>query len=943
VTDYDDEYDDEPDGSGFEEAKADVERLSAEIAEVVERQQPGNALMPVGGSALDATSMKQSLAETRALVMRKREELESATKRMRAELDAQMSAARAMLAPVEKFVARLTEAIETVNLYLGRDEEIVTLRDGEPAPEGTPIVCRSMVLAMDEETAIDPEGGGIDASRIEEFDEWLMDSEANLNQVLPEQRGVVVIVPSTRARDYGDPWVTRRMNEANRHSYWLIRNGERVFRMDTNFNVGYRLVPARDEFTGLFYRDEYEFGTGKRKRVPVEPGSYDWQRAEEAQGARERHYMKVALILQGLIDRTTVFHPLPSPTVSLLKQESYEAGHVRLVDEEEFALTTGRQPFEEWLREHNAELRPGMRVMGAFNTDGFRQYRYERSNGHERITPSGAAYPKSRRIYTIEERASDGGLVFRYKREGDVVYSDWRSAGHEPKRRATCVVYATDDFILPLDLVTEDEMLDYLQARTERKHYVAMFPLLKAAIAVKREEAEAEAPFRQMLAGRLMSAYDLDEAEALEAVDDLVRWWKFTNKHHRPLVGDGEHEAKAVRMIEDEFGSRRKAAATDDPEIVARLKALPGVMLVGRQRDGSYIALAPEHRLLDESEFARNVYAQEWVTRPRGKTTERRWVLVSGTRAARWRILFSDERWKRWNRVATAAEHLSDPEAYEAAQQAIERVEANMPAIPADGPRRGRKAKHGVITRVTYKQRSKVITVHVWPNDRLRYRDGWGDRSEVPSLVSYEATLTWRRGPGGSVVVEGEPYLSEHTWSTPWRGTDTWTSRWDNERSAIIYRDDSAEDAIAKAQQEWRAAHDAAEVKRQRRGELAGSVIQAWNDAERAEAYRRFVEDYADPELWEGHLKTLRLGMAHNMQQAISKFVDVLLDDGQEIVGRTVGDLLPTYIEISTRGLDDDRRLAAVVERKREHLDDDRLAACVFRDDTDEDEAPDED
>ena len=36
---------------------------------------------------------------------------------------------------------------------------------------------------------------GIDARSIEQFDEWLLADPAHLDQVLPEAKGVVVLVP----------------------------------------------------------------------------------------------------------------------------------------------------------------------------------------------------------------------------------------------------------------------------------------------------------------------------------------------------------------------------------------------------------------------------------------------------------------------------------------------------------------------------------------------------------------------------------------------------------------------------------------------------------------------------------------------------------------------------------------------------------------------------
>src|SRR5665648_239944 len=214
-----------------------------------------------------------------------------------------MRAMAKMLEPLMAQVQLLNEGIWTINLYLGRDEEIHTLTEGPPAPAGTPIHVRQQVLAMDEETAINAEDGGMDVRSIEQFDQWVTADPAHLHQVLPETRGVVAIMPRRKDRDYGDAWANVKLNEANKQTWWLIRNGANLYRMLTDFQVGARLVPGRNEFTSIF--------VDRWTKEPLQPGTDAWMKAEKAAGQRERHFMRIALILQGLVDRTAVFHPLP--------------------------------------------------------------------------------------------------------------------------------------------------------------------------------------------------------------------------------------------------------------------------------------------------------------------------------------------------------------------------------------------------------------------------------------------------------------------------------------------------------------------------------------------------------------------------------------------------------------------------------------------------------
>ncbi|MHB1599732.1 MAG: hypothetical protein ACYCXY_12800 [Acidimicrobiales bacterium] len=139
----------------------------------------------------------------------------------------------------------------------------------------------------------------------------------------------------------------------------------------------------------------------------------------------------------------------------------------------------------------------------------------------------------------------------------------WRYDDASAKVRASCVFAEDSELVLPFDLVEVEDMERYLRSRLERRGYLKMFPLLKAVIRAKRAEAEEEAPFRQMLAGVLARENGVSIAEAEEVVDELVSWWKVANRHHRPLVGTEEDNAKAVRMIVDEH--RRQLEDTHRP------------------------------------------------------------------------------------------------------------------------------------------------------------------------------------------------------------------------------------------------------------------------------------------------------------------------------------------------------------------------------------------
>ena len=138
------------------------------------------------------------MIDKRAELVSKRLELEALRGQAKALIRAQQEALEAalnaqmeILRPMQLQVEKMTDGIAAMNLYLGRDEDIHTLRSGEPAPASTPITVRQLVLSMDQECAASAESGGMDARSIEEFTTWLLADAANLDQVLPEAKGVV--------------------------------------------------------------------------------------------------------------------------------------------------------------------------------------------------------------------------------------------------------------------------------------------------------------------------------------------------------------------------------------------------------------------------------------------------------------------------------------------------------------------------------------------------------------------------------------------------------------------------------------------------------------------------------------------------------------------------------------------------------------------------------
>ena len=853
---------------------AELEVEARSLAEDEERLDAEHSTALVAQSTSSLASTEARLQHTRGLALRTRMALDAKRQEMKALFDTQMADALAARRPLEAKLKRLEEGLWTLSLYAGDEERIVRLADGDPAPDDTPITVRQLVLAMDEECAVAAEDGGIDARSIEQFDAWLLEDPAHLEQVLPEPKGVVALVPRWSQKDYGDPWVNDAMEKANKQTYLLIRNGDCCYRYVTDFVAGERLVPTASELTDCFVRRERNWDTGEDERVELEPGTAQWAKAEEQADAIRRHYMRVGLILQGLHDRTPVFRPIARP-VSFLGIEDYDAERIVIVTNAERLLTDGGESFDAWQERLMRELRPGMRVIGAFNTYS--------SKDEWDIWPANAARPESLVPHTVTERLPGGRLKILYDRTDTVwrmpsLATGWRYDDGPAKVRASCTFAETSDLVIPFDLADVEDMERFLRSRLERRRYLRMLPLLKAAIRAKRDEQEQEAPFRQMLAGVLARENGVPVVDAEDAVDGLVAWWKLANRHHRPLVGSEQDNAKAVRMIVDEHRRRLEDTRRSfDAALVERLRSThPGALLIARKRDGSYVVLEPQ----DDGD----AFVVETTYGARGAQKSREeWQLV-GARQARWTIAYESPAWAGWDVMAARSDHLTGPEV-EAAIERLrldERVTHGAPVIAVmltDNTHGNRR----VATRLA------MLTIDL-EGLSLDEEHPLTVRSVEPRVHAEVRRLA--RGADGSVVLRSE--MTDSYPNAAWRCWEPGSSRYARGwRQAFL-----DEEVVAAAEQ----ARERYQDVRRRASELGDIVLaherrvcEQWDEREERRAYEAFVARYADPELWEGHRKTLRLPTISPGARDLGSLDDALrhlVEAGQVLDGLSVAEVL---------------------------------------------------
>ena len=317
-------------------------------------------------------------------------------------------------ATAEKMKGTLTlleERVFHVELYAGLIETVVQVKKGKSAPETEKLHVMQRRCCMDEECLIDYQAGGMNFGSIHRFDKWLSQKE-HLERILPFPRCLAAFRVRRLSKDYEslDAFVSFHLKQADESTFLYIRNGESLYRLNTELEFGAKLFPDTAELQGgeklwgKMFTDRIDemvpdrlYQEMKREHEEAERLSEEWQKnhpekdwfynphrdhssfssyrytpfdhtsvyfddmteklAEEA-----KQYNRIALIIQGLFDRSTALHP--HPPVRIWDQDSFRSA-IKLVYDGDRTLYQGEAPdFEAYRQKLNASLKTGSHTVG---------------------------------------------------------------------------------------------------------------------------------------------------------------------------------------------------------------------------------------------------------------------------------------------------------------------------------------------------------------------------------------------------------------------------------------------------------------------------------------------------------------------------------------------------------------------------------------------------
>ncbi len=385
------------------------------------------------------------------------------------ELEKQKRKLESQIAEMEKWLKGKYRVICAYETYLGTKEEVVELI-GEGKTSNEPIHLYQAVRFMDEEYGIVNlekitettyvEMEDFDYQNIDLFDKWITE---NYKMFIPSERGIVMWRIKRRGKDYGDRWENMVCNGYNANCYFLIRNGERLYRIFSD-------VASKDDT--MFPTEEQSIQAGKKWHNDEE---FDRETFEE----NTLPWKYILIAIQGILDRTDILGTDCQFKTNLICG-LFDKEKIVLVRDKERKDLIGDDTMPSWssyLQENRDKTKIGDRII-ITDLRGSKNYYLGDTNDSDFIYEHHMDWrrrwvgiPSRSKVYEVKDYDEDWG----YK----ILYFEERWYDDTKKKRTALWLDKTEFF--NISQTTEKDLKYYLNDRREREKYLDMLPKIKLA------------------------------------------------------------------------------------------------------------------------------------------------------------------------------------------------------------------------------------------------------------------------------------------------------------------------------------------------------------------------------------------------------------------------------------------------------------------------------
>lgn len=547
--------------------KANIDHIMGEIREVcrligvspsqmiTEHQETNSTALAIMNASVNPDDLKNSLVKAKEKTLPDLySQLEEEHLNLAQWMGAEALALQCQVGSLNNIISEIEDKIFNVSLYAGLAENIVQICEGAVAGRDEKLRLLQRRLYMDEECLMDYDAGGMDISNLEAFDNWLARSH-NRDRILPFQKCIVTMRVRRKrkereARSAIDAWVNLNLAKHDTMTFMFMRNGDNLYRMNTDINFGEFFFPSSDEFdknepqmvsgwrsrfsfmgiseynvlTEQYKHEKAEYDEKRQKYKQweennpgqkvndnpyrewywsfhfsghsnfhpegwkvLEPDFLYYDEAMQEVSDRVRQFNRVALVVQGILDRSPTFQP--HNPVKLWTAEGFE--FLDLVYDASGVLTYGDAPdFEDYAEKLRQEITPDSILMGQQqfykeqqaekeiirreNCPHYRFSEYERELSE--FLPKGDPGPTD--FVSPAKIIKKSRIKFEWMRERrrrSSVYEDW---GDVPQIKASCTVPIENLF--NVSAYKPGDFKQFFQDPRTREKYLRWAPVLMA-------------------------------------------------------------------------------------------------------------------------------------------------------------------------------------------------------------------------------------------------------------------------------------------------------------------------------------------------------------------------------------------------------------------------------------------------------------------------------
>lgn len=603
------------------------EAMNADVVGAI-KSQIITSLMEQGLTATGIEQIKSGMEEQKNIAVRRGEWITIRTAKLTqiaSELtpyfEEKAAVALALTKDMSNHVDTLMKGIGNLNLYVLKDVDITTIKEGISAPLDVKLSLAQRVLYMDEELAVWADvGDNWDYSNEQDFLDKIAKEDGLVNQIFPTDRSIVSIAATRKKHDYVSQCYhsveARKKELENQRQFLLIRDGSNlhiVLSPELFHNYSKTLFPTTNEVEAPFRGVD-----GKS----IKYSDLDYTDSVRKHDYIALSYKRLLILICGLDHNKKLFGDFydGEPSLNFVSMEFQEKYFNFIHDVDGTGMLPSYRPpsIHTWVQGLNEEIGVGTHVLvqwrNAFSVESVpscfeRENRYNSQHGRSlEFTPDQKGKFISGKLKTASDK-----FYLEIPVSGSYNYGKHRK--FVAKLDMNYVMSTESLFtVLCLDRLNPEDAEWYLHDRLSRNLNVSGIRMMKKAIEMAKEERAGTKELRDTLLKSIMDSKLVDSEDiGIRLIDKGIAKWKCAN--HKKDINILLSDNKLFFGLCDQLYQLSGNARDLTEDIKKKEEELGKKLLrVSIEADGSYVAYSDpvdqvkDNRLIDFYWSERTVY-----------------------------------------------------------------------------------------------------------------------------------------------------------------------------------------------------------------------------------------------------------------------------------------------------------------------------------------------